>query len=367
MGVSILSNRNRIIVPLSLISGILIIVGGVLFFDYSKFKTLTTSADVFMNSKNYDDAISSFNSAKTYAVWPGEKQLLDTKITTVQNLQNDETKKQKAEMLNQANDNLALAKTDISNGKIDESLSLLDKLKTDGLINVDQLYYDTVTKKVKQDENSGKVDDALLLLKKTNVQKLPNINKLVSEVDLIKSNLDIDSGIAKAKKLWMDGKEDQAIATIQETINIKGDKDKIDSASQLLAQYKSQYAIDRMRYFEGDGNVKIAVSKVELHSETDSHTAGNNATFVYVYVAVKNFGTDIAQANPMNFTLSGADGQTSSIDQDTFGLSNYLDATDIRKGQQASGWIVFYAKKGSQYTLNYQDFNNTAEKTIVIN
>jgi hypothetical protein len=49
--------------------------------------------------------------------------------------------------------------------------------------------------------------------------------------------------------------------------------------------------------------------------------------------------------NPLNFTLVSTNGATESYDSNTFLLSNYLDAVDIRPNNYTSGWIAFLVTK----------------------
>lgn len=123
---------------------------------------------------------------------------------------------------------------------------------------------------------------------------------------------------------------------------------------------------ENMSIYEGDGKVKIAVVEVKLKQSTGDHVAGKNGTFVYTLVSAKNFGNSIIHVNPNDFTLSAPDGETVSHDTDTYTLSNYLDAVDLRPGNSTSGWLIFYTTKTSNYTLNYQGFYGTATKSIFI-
>lgn len=193
------------------------------------------------------------------------------------------------------------------------------------------------------------------------------------------NNAKLSQDIVNAQRMWKDGKQSQAVQTLNAALEIHGDTSKLSNARALLYTYKGvqdeeqkQAEIQQiskektnMRRFEGDGNVAIAVGQVQLRQSTDTHSAGSGMTFVYLWVGVLDSGTDPIDANPLNFTLSTPNGQTQPVSSDTFGASNYLDSTTLNSNQQADGWIIFYMPKAPQYTLYYNDYQNSAEKVII--
>ncbi|MHB1167004.1 MAG: DUF4352 domain-containing protein [Carboxydocellales bacterium] len=123
---------------------------------------------------------------------------------------------------------------------------------------------------------------------------------------------------------------------------------------------------EKMKIYEGDGDVQIAVGDVKLKRSTEMHVATGNGTFVYVQTSVENNGNNIIHANPNDFSLSTPSGETVSHDSDTYSLDNYFDAVDLRPGNSTDGWLIFYTTKSDEYTLNYQGFGGTASKKIVV-
>ena len=105
-----------------------------------------------------------------------------------------------------------------------------------------------------------------------------------------------------------------------------------------LARQKER---EQAKYYEGNGNVQIAVYGAKLRHETDSHVANRNSTYVYVGIAARNVGSDIVHVNPNDFTLADSNGSTASHESDTYSLGNYFDAVDLRPGQNTSGWLIF--------------------------
>ncbi len=152
----------------------------------------------------------------------------------------------------------------------------------------------------------------------------------------------------------------------------KAEKAKADEA--LQKKRERQEALDAikkekedMKYFTGDGDTNVAVPGVKLRNSTESHEARGNSTFVHVFVAVKNVGSDTIHANPNDFTLADSDGNTASPDTDTYGLTNYFNAVNLSPGQQTSGWLIFYLKKDKKYILTRNGglSGSTVTKTII--
>lgn len=124
-------------------------------------------------------------------------------------------------------------------------------------------------------------------------------------------------------------------------------------------------AKEQAKYYGGDGAVQIALGNVELHRSTELHTANGDSTYVYVYVSAKNDGDDTIHVNPNDFTLADSNGNTASHYSDTYSLSNYFDAVDLRPGQKTSGWLIFLMLKDDRYSLGYQGFGGSAEKAVI--
>lgn len=122
-------------------------------------------------------------------------------------------------------------------------------------------------------------------------------------------------------------------------------------ASRKAARDALNAEKEASRSLTGDGDTQVAIVKVELHHSTEEHVAGKYGTFVYVFVVVKNVGTEMIHANPNDFTLADTAGYTVSHDQDTYGLSHYFDAVDLSPGQETSGWVIFSTIKDKRYTL----------------
>lgn len=212
-----------------------------------------------------------------------------------------------------------------------------------------------------------------------------NIENVKSKIDHELGTIQVKYYTKKAEKQWNNGNDEQAIQTLELAMGKNGDKSDLLNAQSLLNNYKSNLsAILRekalqeqqqklasekanMKKFEGNGNVEIAAGGVEIHQSTDLHTAGNGWTFIYVDAAVLNVGSDPIDANPLYFTLSAPDGQTASVDDDSYDLNSYFNDTNLQMNQQCNGWLIFYVPQASQYTLNYSDLNgNTAEKTVIV-
>lgn len=190
--------------------------------------------------------------------------------------------------------------------------------------------------------------------------------------------------ISKSKQLWKDGAYSQAIKNLKRAVRIKTNAQLAQVAKSLIISYnykltsliqeqalqqqQQEFANERsdMKRFDGIGNVDIAVADVVLEQSTDLHTAGSGMTFIKLWVGVINNGAGSEDVNPLYFTLSTLGGQTASIDDDTFDLSNYLDATTIDTGQQVGGWLIFYIPQETQYTLNYQDMSGNTDQKLII-
>lgn len=137
---------------------------------------------------------------------------------------------------------------------------------------------------------------------------------------------------------------------IEAQISAISDQAKAKAERDLIEGIKAN-----MKHFT-EGPVGIAVSQVELRHAVGQHVATGKGTFILVDAGVLNRSLDSEHANPNNFTLSTPDGYTAPPDTETYGLTNYLDATNLNKGQQSGGWLVFYLPKSATYTLNYRSF-----------
>lgn len=143
--------------------------------------------------------------------------------------------------------------------------------------------------------------------------------------------------------------------------------DQIKSVTALKARADAQAEIEGVRRSQNvytSGPVGLAVGGAEFQQTVGRYYAKENSTFVLVYVSVKNLSLDREHANPNNFTLSSPGGQTSAPHIETYGLNNYFDAVDLRKGQSTSGWLVFIMPQADMYTLNYSSFYADAAKRI---
>lgn len=274
---------------------------------------------------------------------------------------------------------VSASNTDISQGNLNKALNDLQQAKTVYGDLKDSANQNKVTgliaqveyKIAQQDEKQGKIDDAVSKLEDAQNDGL-NVSVELKKLKSQQTNIAFDKLVASAKSAWSKGDQQGAIDSLNNAIGLNADSQKTQNAKQLLQQYQAQIAQSQiqtersqMKKWEGDGDAKIAVGNVELHNSTELHTAGDGMTFVYLYVGVLNVGTGSVQANPMNFTLSTPDGYTVSITDDMFNLNGYLDSTNLNPSQSAAGWIAFYTKKSSQYTLNYSDYLNTASKTVI--
>lgn len=135
-------------------------------------------------------------------------------------------------------------------------------------------------------------------------------------------------------------------------------------AREQQAAEEAQAAKDNMRNWEGYG-VKIAVTRALKQHSVGYHYANGDGTFVLLDIAALNDSSSMAHVNPNDFTLSDSSGYTVPPNIETYGLSNYFNAVDLNPSQQTSGYIVFYLKNDSSYTLNYSGFNGSANKHVV--
>ena len=92
------------------------------------------------------------------------------------------------------------------------------------------------------------------------------------------------------------------------------------------------------------GNVAISC-RLEYQKCISSWCADSNSKFILVGVSVQNVGSGTVHVNPLNFTLVSTQGSTVSYDSNTFLLSDYLDAVDVRPNNYTSGWIAFLVNK----------------------
>lgn len=137
----------------------------------------------------------------------------------------------------------------------------------------------------------------------------------------------------------------------------------------LPAPHRENIGANAQVYERNPGSdVAIAILEVKATTSTEYHRATGNGRFVWVHVSARNFSmVDIVHVNPNDFTLETLDGYTVSHDSDTYSLSNYFDAVNLRPGAQTSGWLIFYVPGGwALYTLNYQSLAGSAQKAVVI-
>ena len=222
--------------------------------------------------------------------------------------------------------------------------------------------------------NQGSVISAISTLRKAKIYGSPSVAEMLSRY----KNEGRVILLRKASRLYATGSYSEAI-TVLNLAEELGSRE----ATHLLPRYEAarerqemaeqerqarvalQQEKEHAKYYEGDGNVQIAVYGVKLSRETDSHVANANSTFVHVGISAKNVGDDIVHVNPNDFTLADSNGNTASHDSDTYSLGNYFDAVDLRPGQSTSGWLIFCMLKDKKYTLGYQGFGGSAEKAAI--
>lgn len=244
------------------------------------------------------------------------------------------------------------------------------------------------------EENQGLLDwklskqslSILSLEDSINYFKKADRNGTQASIELFRLENEIDQEMIKyATQLWDNGEYNKSIGILQNEINIGGSQSNIRFAHSLLNNYKSKLAVIQqnqaaiarqqellnekanMNKYDGLGNVQIAVGSVVLQQSTSLHSDGTGMTFIKLYVGVLDGGLSSIDVNPLNFTLTSSTGQTASVFQDTFNLTDYLNETTIDTNQQVDGWLMFYLPQDTQYTLNYQDFSgNTDQKTVIV-
>ena len=146
-------------------------------------------------------------------------------------------------------------------------------------------------------------------------------------------------------------------------------KDRIEKEKKKAEREK---AIREMESYEKDsGDIGVAVYGCKL-SKTVSTGYGfyeyvtGDSRYVWLGIAVINYGSTTTHVNPNDFTLSTPTGYTSSHDSVTYSLGNYFDAVNLPSGGSTNGWIIFISFKEDHYRLNYESWGNTATKKIYV-
>lgn len=224
-----------------------------------------------------------------------------------------------------------------------------------------------VLAKATDEFNHGNLSAAVSLLRSVKSRNDPKVQNKLSEF----KRTGAGRLVKQARELNRAAKYADAIGKLTEAKEY-GSND----AANLLPEYRVAQARKEKeserdawllieRLYQGNGSVKIAVFGVELRRSTELHTVRGNTRFVAVAVSAMNMGGGIVHVNPNDFTLATRDGATMPPDSDTYGLSNYFNAVDLRPQQSTTGILLFVLNRDTRYTLSYQGFGGTAQKFVV--
>jgi hypothetical protein len=126
-----------------------------------------------------------------------------------------------------------------------------------------------------------------------------------------------------------------------------------------------------------EGTIIASTSTTSEHSDTNSSYSNDNldiktsSPFIYkdkvtITIEVVNNSDKQIHVNPLDFTLSNSSGDTVSVSNDTFGDKDYLNATDLGKGQKVQGSLTFRVNGNPKdyKTLNYNGLDGSKSVTV---
>ncbi len=151
---------------------------------------------------------------------------------------------------------------------------------------------------------------------------------------------------------------------------VAADQEKEQKRLALEAEKKRvQDLIDNMQYYEGNGDVKVAVNGKVVRSNCVSYSCVNdpkNYSYVRIGVAVKNEGSDVIHANPNYITIQDSSGRTYTHESETYSLGNYFDAVNLQPGSYTDGWLAFILPREHEFLLIYASSDGAVAKKIYV-
>lgn len=187
--------------------------------------------------------------------------------------------------------------------------------------------------------------EALAFIAKSELKNAKERIKLIISVDpnykdvrVVSEKIDIE--FAKQEKEKEQKLLVETVANIKKWINSDScyDTDRaISSCEQLvnthpeikdIPSYLLRAKLSKLRCYEGNGNVSMAVQITEYQP-------------LKLHIWIKNNSQEVRHANPNNFTLVTVGGRSYSPSTETYGLSRYFDAVDLQPGTETSGNIIF--------------------------
>lgn len=151
---------------------------------------------------------------------------------------------------------------------------------------------------------------------------------------------------------------------------VAADQEKEQKRLALEAEKKRvQDLIDNMQYYEGNGDVKVAVNGKAVRSNCVSYSCVNdpkNYSYVRIGVAVKNEGSDVIHANPNYITIQDSSGRTYTHESETYSLGNYFDAVNLQPDSYTDGWLAFILPREHEFLLIYASSDGAVAKKIYV-
>jgi tetratricopeptide (TPR) repeat protein len=215
----------------------------------------------------------------------------------------------------------------------------------------------------------------------TDVENYSNAQERLVEIPALIAN----DCLAKAKELYT---QKEYIKAFDELNNALKHNLDLSEASTLLPTYEKQKnaqeeqekkaaaaqekqaAIEAMKKYEsGTGPIAIAAEVKITETFNDGYTTyyskDKKSWYVRIHVSAANNGNRTEHVNPHHFTLITPGGYTINVDDNTYSLSNYFDATDLQPNTYTSGWLVFFAPKADYYRLQFESMTSKVSKKII--